>query len=80
MIRGADCLANASDAQHHAHMVCLTDDELALVMAACRPLPVEERDSFLRLLAVELGKHRVLFHAIHETQQKHFRKLVVRTG
>jgi hypothetical protein len=80
MIRGADCLANASDAQHHAHMVCLTDDELALEMAACRPLPVEERDSFLRLLAAELAKHRDLRHAIHETQQTYFREPVVRTG
>jgi hypothetical protein len=61
-------------------MVSLTDAELALVMAACRPLPVEERDSFLRLLAVELGKYRELRHAIHETQQKYFQEPVARTG
>lgn len=29
-------------------MVCLTDPELELVMTACKPLPVEERDCFLR--------------------------------
>jgi hypothetical protein len=52
-------------------VVRLTDDELALVMAACRPLPVEERDGFLRLLAAELAKHRDLCRTISETQQKH---------
>jgi hypothetical protein len=36
-------------------VVRLTDDELALVLDVCRRLPVEERNSFLRLLAGELG-------------------------
>jgi hypothetical protein len=71
VIGGADSLANASGAQHHAHMVCLTDAELVLVMAACRPLPVEERDSFLRLLAVELARHHDLGRAIREIHQRH---------
>jgi hypothetical protein len=45
-------LANEHRERHRAHprqsggtiIVRLTDDELALVMDACRPLPVEARD------------------------------------
>jgi hypothetical protein len=61
-------------------VVCLTDDEMAAVMDACRPLPVEDRDGFLRLLAVEFGKHRDLCRAIREMQQKHFREPAAGTG
>jgi hypothetical protein len=48
---------------------------LNAVLAAARPLPVEERDGFLRALAAELGQHRDLCRAIRETQQ-HFREPV----
>ena len=51
-------------------MVRLNDAEMAAVMDACRFLPVEERDGFLRLLATELGKHHDLGRAIRETQQR----------
>jgi hypothetical protein len=37
-------------------MVRLTDDELALMMDAARPLPIEERDGFRRTLAAELER------------------------
>jgi hypothetical protein len=50
-------------------VVRLTDAELELVIDACRPLPVEARDSFLRLLAAELRKHRDLCRAVRETQE-----------
>ena len=52
-------------------MVRLNDAEMAAVMDACRSLPVEERDGFLRLLAAELGKHHDLCRAIQESQQRH---------
>jgi hypothetical protein len=51
-------------------MVRLDDAEMAAVMDACRSLPVEERDGFLRLLAAELGKHHDLARAIRENQQR----------
>jgi hypothetical protein len=50
-------------------VVRLTDDELALVRAAARPLPVEDRDRFLQTLAAELRKHRDLYRAVRETQE-----------
>ena len=51
-------------------MVRLNDAELALVMTAARALHVEERDGFLRLLATELARHRDIYRAIRETQQR----------
>jgi hypothetical protein len=35
-------------------MIGLTDEQLQLVMSLSAPIPVEQRDAFLRELAVEL--------------------------
>ena len=34
-----------------------SDDELSIVMDCARPLPPQDRDSFLREVAAELAKH-----------------------
>jgi hypothetical protein len=55
----------------------LTDDELSAIFAACRPLPVERRDAFLREVAallsgcVEVGPGSV-YRAIEQAQRAHF--------
>ena len=38
----------------------LTDSELAAVFNAARPLPLRDRDSFLKAVAAELGNESVL--------------------
>jgi hypothetical protein len=38
----------------------LTDVELQIVFAAARPLPINSRDEFLRLVAQELAKYTTL--------------------
>ena len=41
-------------------MISLSDDELAAVMDAARPIPARDRDAFLRDVAVELAKYAEL--------------------
>ncbi len=38
-------------------MISLSDDELAAVMSAARPIPPRDRDQFLRDVAAELSRH-----------------------
>jgi hypothetical protein len=38
----------------------LSDDELAAVMEAARPIPARDRDAFLRDCAAELQKYEVI--------------------
>jgi hypothetical protein len=53
----------------------LTDSELDAVMAACRPLPVERRDDFLKAVAAELDGRELgpgLVHRICGEVQRRF--------
>jgi hypothetical protein len=47
-------LKKPSPLRHYAAMVSLTDSQLAAVMDAVRPLPVEKRDVYLRRIAAML--------------------------
>ena len=55
----------------------LTDAEITHVFAACRPLPVEQRDSFLQQVATllngcaEIGPGTV-YRCIEQAQRNHF--------
>ena len=39
-------------------LVQLSDDEMSVVLDACKPLAPKDRDPFLRTLADELERHR----------------------
>ena len=56
--------------------VRFTDDELATVMAACQPLPVERRDAFLQQVAASLQDCREIgpgvVHQVCREQQRVF--------
>ena len=41
-------------------MLSLSDDELAALLSAARPIPARDRDQFLRAVASELEKHEVI--------------------
>jgi hypothetical protein len=56
----------------------LTDDEMNAVYAACRPLPVADRDAFLQALADALRQRGeigpgVVYRVIRDVQRRFFR-------
>jgi hypothetical protein len=57
--------------------ISLSDDEMAAVLAAARPLARERRDAFLRAIATDLGRAPergpgVLHRIIRATQRQFF--------
>ena len=60
-------------------MIALTDDELNIVMAAARPLPVRSREGFLLDVAAVLTSYPaeqrgvgVVYRVAREMQRRHF--------
>jgi hypothetical protein len=58
-------------------MISLSNDELAAVMDAARPIPPRDRDQFLRDVAAELAKYEVVgvglvARVAHEAQRQYF--------
>ena len=54
----------------------LPDHDFARLMQAAKPLPVSDRDAFLRDVAAELGQHDVvgpgLLHRVISEVQRHY--------
>jgi hypothetical protein len=58
-------------------MLSLSDAEYDAIQTACRPLPAQNRDAFLRDLATALEGHRelgpgIVFRTIAVVQRKYF--------
>jgi hypothetical protein len=65
--------------------ICLTDDELTVVMNAARVLPIADRDPFLRQVAAALATQSVLGPGVvsricREVQQRLWRAPDLRVG
>jgi plasmid stabilization system protein ParE len=57
-------------------MISLSDDELAAVMEAARPIPARDRDQFLRDVADELARYPeigpgVIHRVVGKLQREH---------
>jgi hypothetical protein len=61
-----------------ADMISLTDEQLDAVLAAARPLAVEDRDPFIRAIAHELEQHNgsigpgTVHRCIRDVQKRFF--------
>ena len=59
-VSDAVALEYCEENSEYPAMISLSDNELAAVMEAARPIPARDRDSFLGDVAVELEKNREL--------------------